>query len=167
MKASLSPLSKKIFSVAGEPYDRSSKFFEKNVRDPEYEAIVALALEAIDYAEMVLINAPFTKEVRNREYMGNLRRIFLEKGARLSIIWVKTDIAVVKKRMEELNSERDKWKLANWDEYVASCDFSIPEELEELLLTEDFFVFENSNDKEFHQSMARVTSLWEGKVFAH
>ena len=64
-KDTLIVLSKQIFKVAGQPYDRSSAFFEKNIRDYEYDCILALALEALDYNDLVLVNAPFTKEVRN------------------------------------------------------------------------------------------------------
>ncbi|MDF2845461.1 MAG: P-loop ATPase [Herbinix sp.] len=64
-KDTLIVLSKQIFNVANQPYDRSSSFFEENIRDFEYEAVVALALEALDYDDIVLINAPFTEEIRD------------------------------------------------------------------------------------------------------
>ena len=166
-KDSLIPLSKKVFEAAGEEYNRSSAFFERYIRDAGYEAIVAIAMEALDYADMVLINAPFTKEIRNWDYMENLQQTLKSKNACLSVIWVKTDIDVVKRRMEERNSDRDKWKLENWDEYVAGCDFSIPKELELLSDGEDLLIFENSDDKEFHESMARVTAFLEGERLPH
>ena len=67
------PLSKQIFAVAGQPYDRSSDFFEKNIRDYEYEVILALGFEALAYDNTVLINAPFSREVRDAAYMRALR----------------------------------------------------------------------------------------------
>ena len=158
-KDTLIPLSKKVFEVVGEPYDRSSDFFQKHIRDAEYEAIVAIALEALDYADMVLITAPFSKEVRNREYIESLQETLKEKNACLSVIWVKTDIDIVKQRMQERNSDRDKWKLWHWNAYVAECDFSIPAEIE----NENLLIFMNSNEKEFHESMARVSAYLEGR----
>ena len=125
-KDTLIPLSKKIFEVAREEYNRSSDFFESYLRDAEYETIVAIAMEALDYADMVLINAPFSKEIRNHDYMNNLQNTLKNKNACLSVIWVKTEIDVIKHRMEERNSDRDKWKLENWNEYIAGCVFSIP-----------------------------------------
>ena len=157
-KDSLIPLSKKVFEVAREEYNRSSDFFERYIRDAEYEAIVAIAMEALDYADIVLINAPFSKEVRNKQYMESLRSTLAEKEGALSVIWVKTDIDVVKQRMEERNSDRDKWKLENWDAYIAECDFSVPKEIEK----DSLLIFENSNDREFHESMAKVTAFLEG-----
>ena len=59
------------------------------------------------------------------------------------------------------NSDRDTWKLENWDEYIAGCDFSIPEELEALSEEKNLFIFENSDDREFHESMAKVTAFLE------
>ncbi len=47
-KDTLINLSKQIFVVAGEEYNRSSDFFNENIRDYEYETIVALALEALE-----------------------------------------------------------------------------------------------------------------------
>ena len=162
-KDSLIPLSKKVFEVAREEYNRSSDFFERYIRDAEYEAIVAIAMEALDYADIVLINAPFSKEVRNKQYMESLRSTLAEKEGALSVIWVKTDIDVVKQRMEERNSDRDKWKLENWDAYIAECDFSVPREIEK----DSLLIFENSNDREFHESMAKVTAFLEGELLPH
>ena len=62
-KDTLIVLSKQIFKVAGQPYDRSSAFFQQNIRDYEYDCVLALAMEALDYDDIVLINAPFTQEM--------------------------------------------------------------------------------------------------------
>lgn len=45
-KDTLITLSKHMFTVAGQPLDCSSDFFEQHIRNPEYDCIVALALEA-------------------------------------------------------------------------------------------------------------------------
>ena len=50
-KDTLIPLSKKIFEVANEPYNRSSAFFQKYVRNPEYDVIMDLAFEALKYVQ--------------------------------------------------------------------------------------------------------------------
>ena len=47
-KDTLIPLSNRVFAAAGEPVNRSSDFFEANIRDFEYEVIVNLALEAME-----------------------------------------------------------------------------------------------------------------------
>ena len=80
-KDTLITLSKQIFVVAGQPYNRSSDFFEKNIRDYEYECVVNLALEALEYEDLVLINAPFTREIRDMEYIKGLKAQLAKKDA--------------------------------------------------------------------------------------
>ena len=47
---------------------------------------MALALEALDYEDIVLINAPFTREIRNMEYILNLKDRLSEKNANLVVV---------------------------------------------------------------------------------
>jgi predicted kinase len=160
-KDTLICLSKQIFKVAGEEYNRSSQFFEDNIRDYEYEAIVALAMEALDYDDIVLINAPFTREIRNKNYIENMKKKLKEKNAKLVIIWVDTEIEVVKQRMFERNSSRDKWKLENWDEYIAGVNFDIPVEIDDPAVKDDLLIFKNSNTEEFKNSLKNIVSVLE------
>lgn len=158
-KDTLIVLSKQIFKVAGEPYNRSSDFFEENIRDYEYECVVDLALEALDYSDLALINAPFTREIRDLNYMNSLKAKLAEKGATLSVIWVQTDPEIVHERMIERNSDRDTWKLEHWDEYIASCNFEIPAELAAPDSKDALLIFKNNNAEEFEQSMVEITGI--------
>ena len=158
-KDTLIVLSKQIFKVAGEPYNRSSDFFEENIRDYEYECVVDLALEALDYSDLALINAPFTREIRDLNYMNSLKAKLAEKGATLSVIWVQTDPEIVHERMIERNADRDTWKLEHWDEYIASCNFEIPAELAAPDSKDALLIFKNNNAEEFEQSMVEITGI--------
>lgn len=160
-KDTLIPLSKQIFAVAGQEYNRSSEFFEKNIRDYEYQTIVALALEALNYDSIVLINAPFTKEVRDQEYMKNLKAQLKEKGASLVVIWVETSIEVCRQRMIARNSDRDTWKLAHWDEYIKTYDFSVPTALDDPAVKDDLLIFKNSSTEEFNDSLKQTVAILE------
>lgn len=160
-KDTLITLSKQIFQVAGEPYDRSSEFFEKNIRDYEYETIVALALEALDYDDIVLINAPFTEEIRDMNYINNLKAKLKEKNARLVVVWVETSIEVCRQRMIARNSDRDTWKLAHWDEYIADCDFRIPTSLDDPKVIDDLLIFKNSSEQEYEESLKNIVNILE------
>lgn len=155
-KDALIPLSSRIFYVAGQENNRSSAFFEEHIRNFEYETILNIGFEAIEYANLVLINAPFTREVRDNEYIKNLKAKLAEHNAELIVIWVVTDIEISRKRMIARNSPRDTWKLANWDEYVASRDYSTPD----LPALSDCLVkFFNSNNTEYNESMERITKF--------
>lgn len=160
-KDTLILLSKQIFKVAGENYNRSSDFFEENIRNYEYETIVALALEALDYDDIVLINAPFTREIRDKAYMKDLKEKLREKNARLVVIWVETSIEVCKQRMIRRNSDRDTWKLGHWDEYIAGCNFNIPTELDDIETVDDLLIFKNSSDEEFTNSLSECVKQLE------
>ncbi|MDF2510707.1 MAG: P-loop ATPase [Herbinix sp.] len=160
-KDTLILLSKQIFQVAGQPYDRSSEFFENNIRDYEYETVVALAMEALDYDDIVLINAPFTEEIRDLNYINNLKAALKEKNARLVVVWVETSIEVCKQRMIARNSDRDTWKLAHWDEYIAGCNFNIPTTLDDPKVIDDLLIFKNSSDDEYKESMERIVGILE------
>lgn len=152
-KDTLISLSRQIFKAAGQPYDRSSEFFQKNVRDYEYETILNLATEALRYEDTVIVNAPFTKEVRNPHYIRSLRKNLGRKNIRLCVVWVVTDPEVCHQRMLHRNSSRDTWKLDHWEEYMASCDFSVPEGIGDPKEKKELIVFRNSNPKEFRISL--------------
>jgi len=160
-KDSLIVLSKQIFVVAREEYNRSSAFFEKYIRDYEYDAIIAIAMEALEYDDIVLINAPFTREVRDKNYMTRLRERLQEKNARLTVIWVQTDVEVVRQRMIERNSDRDTWKIEHWDEYNKNINYEIPKELDNPDVKDDLLIFKNSSDEEFKTSMTEILSIIE------
>lgn len=155
-KDTIIPLSNKIFEVAHQENNRSSEFFETYVRDAEYIAIINLALEALDYEDKVLINAPFTREIHDAEYMKKFKAQANEKGADLIVVWVDTDIEVCRQRMITRGSERDTWKLEHWDEYVATRDFNLPETLTKEGVVDSLIIFHNSSNEEFEQSMEDI-----------
>ena len=155
-KDALIPLSSQIFKVVGEENNRSSAFFEENIRNYEYIAILNIAFEALEYSDLVLINAPFTREVRDNEYITDLKAKLESRGAELILIWVETDIEISRQRMIKRNSPRDIWKLANWEEYVASRNYSTPDIP---ALSGCLIKFYNSNTAEFNESMERITKF--------
>ena len=160
-KDTLIVLSHQIFKVMNEEVNRSSDFFEEHIRNYEYDAVLALAMEALEYDDIVLINAPFTREIRDTAFIDNLKLQLIEKNARLTVVWVMTDIDVVKKRMLERNSSRDTWKLANWEEYIESVDFSIPSSINNPEIIDDLLLFRNSNEAEYQASLQEVVSILE------
>lgn len=160
-KDTLIPLSKQIFRVAKKPYDRSSDFFEENIRDFEYEVILNLGFEALQYDDVVLINAPFTREIRDTDYITKLRNKLAELDARLVIIWVVTTPEVCRERMLKRNSERDVYKIRHWDEYIKTVDFSIPKNLDNPDVKDDLLLFYNSSKAEYLKSMHDIIPILE------
>lgn len=159
-KDTLIPLSKQIFVVANQEYNRSSDFFEEHIRDYEYSTILDLAFEALDYDNKVLINAPFTQEIRDMDYINDLKEKLAKKGAQLVVVWVQTSKEVCKQRMIDRNSDRDTWKLEHWDEYIAECNFETPTNLASDDPT-DLIIFKNSSKEEFNESITEIKALLE------
>ena len=160
-KDTLIPLSKQIFAVAGQPYNRSSDFFEKEIRDYEYDVIMDLAFEAIKYEDYVMVNAPFTREIRDDEYISSLRAKLREYGAKLTVIWIVTDPEVCHQRMIKRGSDRDTWKLEHWDEYLSSVNFSIPENLRDPDDENSLLLYYNSTDEMAAESFARLMKVFD------
>ena len=152
-KDTLIVLSKQIFAVANQEYNRSSDFFEEHIRDYEYYAVLDLAFEALEYEDNVLINAPFTREIRDPQYIQDLRDKLAKIGARLFLVWVETDPETCHRRMIERNSSRDTWKLQNWDKYISGCNFNKPENIG------DVFVFHNNTGEEFDASLEEIAKI--------
>lgn len=163
-KDTLIPLSKQIFKVAGEEINRSSDFFERNIRNYEYEVIVDLALQALNYDNFVLINAPFNREIRDEVYINNLKEKLKSYHAKLTVIWVVATPEIIHQRMIERNSDRDTWKLNNWNEYVKTIDFSVPKTIDHPDDDLDFLVFENSSEEEYQTSMKRIVHQLEDDI---
>ncbi len=162
-KDTLIPLSNRIFDAAGVERNRSSDFFEENIRDYEYETIINEGMEALDYDDIVLINAPFTEEVHDEVFLIMFSALLREKGAKLVVVWVITDPEVCHKRMIARNSERDTWKLEHWEEYVAGIDFTIPAALQRTDLGHDLLLFYNSTEQEYRASMEMALRQLEGR----
>ena len=120
-----------------------------------------LGLEALDYDDIVLINAPFTREVHDEAFLERFRTRLAQKGARLEIIWVVTRPEICHERMIARNSDRDTWKLSHWEEYIKTVDFAIPEPLKRLDAGHDLLLFYNSSDEEFAESMKRILPILE------
>lgn len=160
-KDTLIVLSNQIFKVAGEEPNRSSDFFEKNIRNFEYMATLDLAMEALNYDDIVLINAPFTREIRNVDYINDLKTRLIKINTNLTVIWVVTQVDVIKKRMIDRNSPRDTWKLANWDAFISGVDFTIPKSIDDPEIIDDLLLFYNSNDAEYETSMRETLELLE------
>ena len=57
--------------------------------------------------------------IRDR-YIDGLKARLAEVGATLTVVWIVTDPEVCHQRMLKRNSDRDTWKLANWEEYILS-----------------------------------------------
>ena len=171
-KDTVIPLSKKVFEVANEPFDRSSDFFEKWVRDPEYIVTVEFAKEALQYADLCLINAPFTRELafKNPHYikfMEDLQKDLHAIGAKLTVIFVQVDPEIVRQRMidrakvDKDAADRDWWKIEQWEEYNANRSYDPPAEIMQSGLVDEFFVINNNSMETLQADMTKLREVFK------
>ena len=124
----------------------------------------ALAMEALEYDDIVLINAPFTQEIRDLDYITTLRAELKKKQAELVVIWVDTNPEVCHQRMIDRASDRDMWKLNHWDEYILGVNFNPPLSLKLENQPDSLLIFHNSSDEEFEESMKTIVAQLEAAV---
>ena len=123
-----------------------------------------MAFDALKYDDIVLINAPFTKEIHDLAYIQALRKELQETfDAHLAIVWVICSIETVHQRMIERNSPRDTFKLADWDKYVASQHFEVPTWLKVENDPYSLILFNNNTEEEFQASMKEVVGILEDR----
>ena len=129
-KDALAPLLRRAFSLCGQATDMDGDFYRENLRSYEYETILDIAFSALRFEEFVILNAPFSTEVRDIVFMRSLKEKAHALDAELMLIWVSAPIDVCFERIKARNSDRDWLKIANWDEYVKKINNNAPTELE-------------------------------------
>ena len=126
-----------------------------------HPVIMDLAFEAIKYEDLVMVNAPFTREIRDDEYIASLREKLKEYGAKLTVVWIVTDPEVCHQRMIDRGSDRDTWKLENWEQYLSTVNFTIPENLRDSEDENSLLLYYNSTDELAEESFKKLMSFFE------
>ncbi len=114
-----------------DPCDRDSPAYREAFREPVYECLFATAAENLAHTDVVLVG-PFTSEIRNPEWLGELRERF---GVEVKVTFVTCDEEERRRRIRLRGNPRDELKLRDWEAYVASTDLRPPVFEHECLLT--------------------------------
>ncbi len=162
-KDDLAPLVLRGFSLAGEAADMDGRFYLENLREAEYEALMALAISALRHTGTVLVNAPFLREVRSPDFMKEIKARAAALGARLSLVWVAASEKTRYERMKKRNAPRDGKKLACWEEYARSTDASAPEALLRAGAVDELILFDNENADTAEASLLRAVAALGGE----
>lgn len=144
-KDSLCDLIRAAFSASGQPLDMDGDFYLRHLRPAEYSTIVEIAFSALRFADRVILNAPFLKEVRDIAYMKSLKDRANQMDADLLLIWVVAPVSVCYERMKKRNSDRDLLKLENWDDYVRKTNYAPPYELESSEAVDRLIIFDTKD----------------------
>ena len=158
-KDDLAPLLHASFAVSGEKMDMDGEFYMNNLRPAEYSTMMNIAFSALRFENIVLINAPFGKEVRDTDYMMRLKDRTNKAGAELLLIWVTASPEICFERMKKRNSERDIHKLENWEAYIKNIDFTPPFELKEKGAVDELVIFDNNDEEKIKKSLGEILSI--------
>lgn len=158
-KDDLSDLLRCSFELCGEELDMDGQFYLENFRPSEYSTILNIAFSALRFEDLVILNAPFGKEVRDSDYMRALKEKTASFGAELVLIWVTAPLEVCYERMKKRNSDRDTLKLENWEEYVKKTNYTVPIQLEEDDAVDSLIVFDTADDESVASSLEKALEI--------
>ncbi len=140
----LNPFGKQMCKLGGVDYNPDCEFFVREVRSVEYAVTMDMAFEALEFSDTVIVNAPFGKELWDSAYMTDLKERAGTFDAHLYVAFIESSPEICRKRVEERNNVRDKWKLENWDEYIKGVNFRSPTHLADIL---DLYLYHNATDE--------------------
>lgn len=130
-----------------DPNDRDSDFYKKHLRDLEYDTTKDICIENLRVGQNVFMISPFTSELKNKEWIeeiiqasGKTKR---EVDVKVIVVTLQ-DIEQQRSRIEMRGTERDTWKLDNWNSYETRVNF-VPE-INWDIPSSSIDVFDNSGD---------------------
>lgn len=130
-----------------DPDDRDSLFYKEHLRDLEYDATKDICIENIRVGQNVFMISPFTSELKSNDWLEGVLKATNKTKEEVDIkIVVVTldDIDQQKSRIEGRGTERDTWKLENWNSYENRVNF-VPE-INWDISDDDILIFDNSGD---------------------
>ncbi len=114
-----------LLAAAGRrPDEREGDWYDLHVKVHEYAAMTAAARQIRASGCPVLLDAPFTAQIRDprrwRDWLGELG------GEPVRLVWVRTDAATLRRRLVQRSEPRDGGKLAAFDAFVARMLPDVP-----------------------------------------
>ncbi|GGG13932.1 ATPase [Lysinibacillus alkalisoli] len=101
-------------------HDRESDFYIQTVRPLEYQALLNIAYDNVKLGHSVVLTAGFEQEILQQDYLHTHPQMkALREVATIIVVRVTVDSTTLLNRLIKRNEQRDRWKLNNWETYMA------------------------------------------------
>jgi predicted kinase len=111
-----------LISLGGDPHDRHSELYQREVRPLEYRCLMETAFDNLRARTSAVLSAPFIAELTDEAWVHRLTNRCAAMNVDVAVVWVRCDLESMREYIEFRGAARDAWKLANWDTYAATLD---------------------------------------------
>ena len=92
---------------------KDSNYYHKNVKLQSYHALLKIAKDNLEVGKHPILDAPYVKELRRGYLQEVVNPFFKEINYQTKVIFCYADEEVIRQRMKERNSERDRAKSSD------------------------------------------------------
>lgn len=104
-----------------DPGDREANaFYWDHLLPLEYDSLLDVAGANLRLGRPVVLDAPFSPYLSDPTYIVTAMDRFSWPSVDVNVVRVRVSPATIRRRLRERGLERDRHKLANWDEYWAT-----------------------------------------------
>jgi predicted kinase len=97
----------------------SNAFYRERILPLEYDSLLDVAGANLRLGRPVVIDAPFSPYLSDPTFMTTAAKRFDWPPVEVEVVRVRVSPATLQRRLRERGLERDRFKLAHWDEYWA------------------------------------------------
>lgn len=112
-------------TLGSSPHDRESLTYLERVRDPEYEALLAVVDENLACGASVVATAPFIREFGSSAWLERVTASAESVGATPAFVWVYCDADSMRTYIRRRGAARDSAKVADWDAYLRTINLDL------------------------------------------